>query len=216
MKKLFIAGLLFFVFANVSGGNRNRCYEGSPHSIGFIVSDAVWEQVMYHDIAGLDYSGCNPTYTYTEKNNYWHSPHVALEYAYRMNNWFELAMQTDFQLTTWDVNEYRGGNASSHRNCFYNLSFIPEARFVYLRRKYVEMHSGLGIGMNINGGSEVFPGEGHSVNTLAYDINYVGVKAGAGHWYGTFDLGGTFAFFDTSTFFMVSARIFRLGVCYKF
>lgn len=217
MKKiiLFLCLSLSVSFLAHAGG-RNREHVHLPHSISIIVSDALWEQVIYHDIAGLDYSLSNPNYTYFEKNNYAHTPHMAVEYAYRFVPWFELAIQTDFQLTTWDANEITGGKTESSRNCFYNLSFIPEARFIYLRRQWVEMHSGLGVGLDINGGSEVFPGKGHSVNVLAFDLNYVGVSVGKNHWHGTFDLGGTFALLDTSTIFMASSRIFRIGLTYSF
>lgn len=186
------------------------------HSVSFVMSDAIWESVNYHDKAELDYTLSNPNFTYTDKNNYAHTPHFTLEYAYRMSSWFELALQTNFQLTSWDLIEMTGSTVQRTRNCFYNLSFIPEARFIYLRREWVEMHSGLGVGLDINGGSEVFPHKGHSVNSLAFDLNYVGVAVGHGHWYGTFDLGGTFALLNTSTLFMFSSRIFRLGVTYRF
>lgn len=201
---------------DVAGEQKEKPRIVSPHSVSFIVADAIWESVIYHDKVMIDYTFGNPNFTYTDKNNYRHSPHFTLEYAYRLKPWFEVGVQTNFQLTTWDLIETTGNRVESTRNCFYNLSFIPEARFVYLHKKWVEMHSGLGFGMDINGGSEVFPHKGHSVNTWALDLNYVGVAVGQGHWYGTFDLGGTFAMLGTSSIFMLSSRIFRLGVTYRF
>lgn len=213
---LILALSIISLHAYAGEGDWFRGETDSKHRVSFIISDQLWEWAMYNDIVGLDYSYQDPNYVFEEKNNYSHTPHIAVEYSYRLKPWFELGIQTDFQRTSWDLNQTYQRETTSKRQCFYNLSFIPQARFVYLRKKLVEMHSGLGVGMTINGGSEVFPKKGHSVNCLCYDLNYMGVSVGKNHWYGTFDLGGTFAFYDFSSFFMVSARIARVGVSYRF
>lgn len=164
------------------------------NEVRLIISDPMWETAAFHN------RSTQTGYSYT--------PHLAVEYMYGVKSWLSVGASVDYQRTAWTQD-------STRRN-FYNLCVLPTVRFTYMRHGLVDLHSGLSLGLDVNGGSEEFYKGGKTIVSGAVDINYLGVSVGKNHWYGTFDLGGTFAIYDKTAIFLLSARIFRVGVAYRF
>ena len=75
---------------------------------------------------------------------------------------------------------------------------MPEVRFSYLNRPHVTLYSGLSMGLLINRGNyyrgtvpeELYrPGENHTSVFSAFQLTAFGLKAGAKHWFGSFEAG---------------------------
>ena len=94
---------------------------------------------------------------FMRNEGYRYSQHIFAEYQYRFNKWFSLGGMFDGSGVTWKSNLYdRNGNfiRTDGNHNFYNLVIMPTVQFTYLYHEYVSLHSGIGIGLNINGGSE--------------------------------------------------------------
>lgn len=190
-----------------------------PHEVRLLIGDMQWETLIWHNDAHGVYTGAgDPTTTFYEKTKYAWSPHLGLEYQYRINYWLGVGLQADFQTTTWHLMGYNNMDklVSDERQYFYNLCFLPTVRFTYFHHPYVNLYSSIGAGLVINGGSEK---DLHGNNTAyggALDIAVLGLRAGKDNWYGSIELGGLSALKNKQTFYMLCSRIFTVGVSYTF
>lgn len=156
---------------------------------------------------------------FVRNENYRYSQHIFAEYQYRFNKWFSLGGMFDGSGVTWRSNLYdKSGKfiRTDGNHNFYNLVIMPTVQFTYLYHEYVSLHSGIGVGLNINGGSEQDIYGNYTVCALAVDITYFGVTVGHGHWYGSFDLGGLYSMKGQNVVFMASSKIFRAAIGARF
>lgn len=206
------------VLAEGKGKNKNQYAQTNEVRLG--IGDPMFETLVWYDQVHKDYSGCaDPKVTgFDEKRNYRYSPHISLQYSRRLLPWLLVGADMDFQNTSWTKETYSNTNsliATSKEN-FFNLCFMPYVRFNYFRREHVELYSGLGLGMDINGGSETDAFGNHTLTGIAAQFCAIGVAAGKDHWWGFFDLGGTYALKNGSNMFMLSSQIMKIGVAYRF
>lgn len=186
------------------------------HSVSFVISDPIWETAVFHDHAEMDFTTSGSGYHFIQNNDYRYTPHFAVEYMYKVNDWFSAGAAIDIQGTHWNRYDTFKGVKSSTRQSFFNLCILPTARFNYFNKGLVNIHSSVSLGIDINGGTEkIYTGK-QTVVVPAIDLNFVGVSVGKGHWYGTFDLGTTVALYDKTVIFLLGSRLMRLGVTYKF
>ncbi len=153
----------------------------------------------------------NESYRYTQ--------HLFLEYQYRFTHWFSLGATVDGSAVLWNTNIYDlNGNyqAFDSKHNFYNLVIMPNVRFTYLYNEYVSLHSAIGIGLNVNGGTDVDIYGKRTAFAGALDLTYIGVTVGHGHWYGSFEIGGLFSMKNGSTVYMASSKILRASVGCRF
>lgn len=186
------------------------------HSVSFVISDPIWETAVFHDHAAMDFTGSGQGYHFIQNNDYRYTPHFAVEYMYKVNDWFSAGVAMDIQGTHWNRYDTFNGVKTSSKQSFFNLCILPTARFNYFNKGLVNLHSSVSLGIDINGGTEkIYTGK-QTVVVPAIDLNFVGVSVGKGHWYGTFDLGTTVALYDKTVIFLLGSRLMRLGVTYKF
>jgi len=184
------------------------------------IGDMFFETLVWHNQVKMDYSGTtDPTgFGFSNKTNYRYTPHFSLEYMRRVLPWLSVGAMVDFQSTMWTRNMYNTQNAliGSYQENFYNLIVAPGFRIKYFRRKNVEFYGGMFMGIDINGGTEL-DWKGHNT-AIGMGMNYVafGVEAGAGHWFGFLDLGGTIAMQNFNTLYMMLSQIAKVGVSYRF
>lgn len=211
MKKIFTFVLLSLSFQAVAGAQ-------GKHEVRLGFGDMFFETMVWHNQVHRDYSGCDAGAVFSENTRYTYSPHISGEYAYQVLPWMSVGAILDFQMTGWTREWYNTHNALLHssKENFFNLCILPTVRFNYFRREYVEIYSSISVGMDINGGTEK---DGFGRNTVcgaALDLRPVGVKAGHGHWWGFFEIGGLYALKSTQTMFMLNSQIIKAGATYKF
>lgn len=156
---------------------------------------------------------------YYRNERYRYTQHLFIEYQYRFTYWFSLGATVDGSAVLWNTNIYDlSGNylASDSKHNFYNLVVMPNVRFTYLYHEYVSLHSAIGIGLNVNGGTDVDIQGRHTALAGALDLTFIGVTVGHGHWYGSFEIGGLFSMKNAGSVYMVSSKIMRASVGFRF
>lgn len=191
----------------------------SPHEVRLLVGDMFFETLLWNDDAHANHTGMGgPTTEFVEKQHTFWTPHLGGEYQYRLNDWCSLGAQVDFQYTGWQRVVYNNMNVQTGntRECFYNLSILPTVRFTYLHHPYVNLYSAVGLGMDINGGTETDIHGNHVALGAALDIAVLGMSVGANHWFGSVEVGGLTALKNKDTMFMLASRILTVGIGYRF
>jgi len=152
--------------------------------------------------------------------NYRYTQHLFLEYQYRVNHWFGAGGMLDCSAVVWDTKsynfDYNQQLGFSNDHCFYNVVLMPTLRFSYLYTKYVSMHSGLGVGLNINGGTEVDAYGHHTVCAPVLNLTLVAVTVGYKHWFGAVEFGGMYSLLNQNQVFMFGSRLITASVGVRF
>jgi len=180
--------------------------------------DQLFESLMWH----------NPTYTITtmpatyeitKNENYRYHQHIWLEYQYRFNNWFSLGAMADVSEVGWDVVLRNGAGTELSRekkHFFYNLVIMPTVRFTYFHHPYVNIYSGVGAGIGINGGTEKNSAGKNTDYGMALNFTVVGISANYKRWFMAFDYGGMYSLKNANCIFLAKSRMFNLSVGARF
>ena len=180
--------------------------------------DQLFESLVWH----------NPTYivktmptSYEQvyHENYRHDQHVWIEYQWRFKHWVSLGGMVDWSDVRWDDVTRNGAGVEVAReggHWFYNIVIMPTVRFTYFHHENVNLYSGLGVGLDINGGSET-DGWGRKTDVgAAINVTVFGVSANYRRWFWTVDFGGLYALKNGNTIFMASSRIMNVGLGVRF
>lgn len=180
--------------------------------------DQLFESLIWHNPTSITRTmPAEATYQYKER--YRHNQHVWLEYQRRFKYWFSLGAMVDVSEVGWDVVTRNGRGtelARDKKNYFYNLVIMPTIRFTYFHHPNVNIYSGLGIGMDINGGTEVDGKGRHTALGAAVNFTLVGISANYNRWFWAFDLGGMYALKNANAIYMASSRIMNVSLGARF
>lgn len=190
------------------------------HEIRLGCGDQLFETLIWHNPTSHSKStSLPPDYRKTYAENYKYSQHIWVEYHYRQKPWFSVGVLLDCSGVSWD-NVTRDGLAkevSRERNQhFYNIVLMPTLRFTYLHLDYVNLYSGFGIGMDINGGTEKNMKGNNTAIGAAMNLTVIGVSANYDRYFGAFDLGGMFAMQNKNTVYMLGSRIMTVSIGVRF
>jgi len=137
-----------------------------------------------------------------------YTPVFSFDYYYRAAKWFWLGLSTGYGF--YKESHYPDGIVSpdlDHWVCKqHNFLIMPSLRFSYLNRPHITLYSGLDMGLLIVRRTPErmiqFVEEGFSPDDdpsdwpdkrtdvfSAFQLTAFGVKAGAKHWFGSFELG---------------------------
>jgi hypothetical protein len=122
-----------------------------------------------------------------------------LDYHYRASKWFWLGLTTGYNFYKEKGNV---GNIGMPENPTWQYKehhflIMPSFRFSYLNRPHLTLYSGLAVGLYIKHGREYRDDDcliqpitiDHNRVFSAFQLTAFGVKAGAKHWFGSFELG---------------------------
>lgn len=195
MKKTFCILVLVFAAAFGAGAQDFARHEWR---IGY--GDMLYERAAFYQTA--------------EKFNYHYNGHFFTEYQYNFKDWLGAGMKVDFSNVNWD------SIYDENNHYFFNLCFIPEVRFTYMRVGIFSMYSGIGVGVLVNSGSEVDYRNRTTVAAPVLDLDLVSCavqwgKGATSNWFAAVDLGGLFSFNNKIEVFMASARVFSISIGYR-
>lgn len=151
------------------------------------------------------------------RQNYRYTGHIYGEYMYRVNDWFGVGGQVDFGATTFDYNTYQldaAGKqylASSDHRFFYDLCIMPSFRFTYFHHEWVNLYSGLQLGLGIHGDYQ-----GRYELGYAAGLTALGLSVGRDHWFGTVEVGGLNNVQSLTAIYLIWSRWFNVSVGYRF
>lgn len=217
MKKLAI--ILLLLMPTLLMAESREEMEANKSEFRLTIGDMFFETLIWYDHPHTNYTGAGtPTTEFTEDHKFAWTPHFGIEYQYRVNWWCGIGMLVDGQYTGWQRVRYNNQNVETYRTKenFYNLAVIPTVRFTFMHTQHVNLYAGLGVGVDINGGSETDLKGKHTAAGAAVNITALGIRAGNGHWYGSAELGGLYALKNMNAIYMVSSRILTVGVGYTF
>ena len=218
MKRLFYIFLLSCVACLSVHAEDKWAYLQQRNELRIGWGDQLFESLVWH----------NPTYivktmptSYEQvyHENYRHDQHVWIEYQWRFKHWVSLGGMVDWSDVRWDDVTRNGAGVEVAReggHWFYNIVIMPTVRFTYFHHENVNLYSGLGVGLDINGGSET-DGWGRKTDVgAAINVTVFGVSANYRRWFWTVDFGGLYALKNGNTIFMASSRIMNVGLGVRF
>lgn len=180
--------------------------------------DQLFESLMWHNPTNI-VTTMPTTFSKTYNENYRHHQHLWLEYQYRFTHWFGLGGMIDMSEVGWDAVTRDGTGAELTRDknhYFYNLVIMPTVRFTYFHHEYVNIYSGLGLGLGINGGTETNSKGKQTDLGMAIDLTLVGVSANYKRWFMAFDFGGMYSLKSAQCIFLAKSRMFNLSLGARF
>ena len=180
--------------------------------------DQLFETLMWHKPTSI-ITTMPDTWTKTYHENYSYNQHLWIEYQYYYAYWFSLGGLVDLSEVGWnDVTRNGAGIETnvSERKYFYNAVVMPTIRFTYISHPNVHLYSGLGLGMDINGGTEPNSKGNKTEIGLAANITFIGVSANFSRCFFSFDFGGMLALRDKNTIYMAMSRIMSVGFGVRF
>lgn len=139
-------------------------------------------------ILGEPIYGISPT-------KYIFTPVFSLDYHYRASKWFWLGLTAGYNLY-----KEKGSGEPEHLTWQYkehHFLIMPSLRFSYLNRPHLTFYSGLSVGFYIKHGREYRDDDllirpittDHNRVFSAFQLTAFGLKAGAKHWFGSFEAG---------------------------
>lgn len=192
MKKLsaiILFGLLFGIQAaawNFSNDSQNEA------RIGW--GDPMFETLAFHKGDG--------------KSDYNYTGHIFAEYQRRITYKFSAGIKVDWENVSWKT-------AAGKCN-FYNLSFIPTARWTWFQRNWCSLHTSVGAGLNINGGSETDYLGRKTVLAPVIDICPVGFSVYRDKYFLCLELGGLSSLNSGQEIFMFCSRMISISAGINF
>ena len=173
---------------------------------------------MWHNPTAIT-STLPADYRQTYHEDFRHHQHLWLEYQWRFKYWFSMGLMTDLSEVDWNDVTRDGTGAEVSRDkghYFYNVVIMPTVRFTYFHHPNVNLYSGIGIGMDINGGTELNQKDKSTDFGAAVNLTVFGVSANYKQWFMSVDFGGMYALKDANTIFMASSRIINVGIGARF
>ena len=180
--------------------------------------DQLFESLMWHNPTS-HISTLPAGFQYTQSENYTHNQHLWVEYQWRFYHWLSFGAMVDLSEVGWDNVTRNGAGVElnrSDRRYFYNMVFMPTLRFTYYHHPYVNLYSGMGLGFDINGGTETNSKGQYTDIGAAINITFIGVSANYNRWFMALDFGSMSALRDINTIFMASSRIINFSLGARF
>ena len=123
------------------------------------------------------------------------TPVFSLDYHYRASKWFWLGLTTGYNL--YEEKGYGEPEHLTWQNKEHHFLIMPSLRFSYLNRPHLTLYSGLSVGLYIKHGREYIDDDllirpittDHNRVFSAFQLTAFGLKAGAKHWFGSFEAG---------------------------
>ena len=188
------------------------------HEVRLGWGDQLFESLVWHNPTNI-ITTKPESFLKTYQEDYDYNQHLWAEYQYRHNEWFSYGGMIDMSEVSWNNVTRNGIGKILSRNAghyFYNVVLMPTIRFTYFHHEYVNMYFGIGAGMGINGGTET---NAHGKKTdvgLALNLSVIGLSVNYNRWFMTFDFGGLYSLKGMNNVFMLSSRMFSLGIGARF
>ena len=218
MKNKFYILIAFLCLSMGTFAESRWAYLNMRHEMRIGWGDQLFESLIWHNPV-YRIKTMPASYRQVYHEDYHHDQHIWVEYQYRHKGWFSFGGMTDISFVHWDDVTRNGLGEEISRDkghYFYNLVIMPTIRFTYLHHEYVNLYSGLGVGMDINGGTETDGLGNHTVVGAAINLTVIGLSANYQRWFWTVDFGGMYALRDANTIFMLSSRMINVGFGARF
>lgn len=156
---------------------------------------------------------------FSYKENYRYTQHIFGEYQYRYNGWLGFGGMMDVSSFIWDNTVRNGKGTEVSRDKFQsatNIVLMPTVRFSYFNREYFSLYSGLGIGLDINTGSEKDGWGRNTAVSSAVNLTLIGLSFNYEQWFAAAEFGGMFAMNGANYVYLLASRMVSVSVGMRF
>ena len=196
---------------------RRHAYDAVPHGIRIGWGDQMFESLMWRENGYYPMLPEGTEITCDEKFRY--TQHCFIEYMYSVNYWYSFGLLADYSGVIWDqvTRNHNGEELERLKDkSFHNIALVPTLRFSYLHHDYVSLYSALGLGVNINTGTELDYKGRRTAASPVLNITLLGLRVGTSRWYGSVEVGGMSAFNSPDELYMLGSRIFTAAIGVRF
>lgn len=217
MKKLLIILLLWVsVSATYAETKIDRAEKRSELRIGW--GDQLFESLVWHDPASV-ITTMPADYSALYHEDYKYIQHLFAEYQYRSSHWLSIGLLLDGSAVTWSDVTRNGQGKETRRDpghSFYNIVVMPTVRATYFHHPNLNFYSSIGLGVLVNGGTELDGKGRHTVTAPALDIRLIGLSVNYRRCFLSVDYGGMYSLSDSNTIFLAKSRMFTASLGVRF
>jgi len=217
-RRILLILLLLPLWCGTLQAETRKDTQEMPSELRIGWGDMLFETLMWHEPTSI-ITSMPASYQRTYQENFRYHQHLFLEYQYRFNYWFGLGGMVDVGEVGWDDVTRDGHGMELVRDpnhYFYNITIMPTVRFTYFHHPNVNLYSGLGLGMVINGGTETNVHGNRTETGFAVNLTAFGVSANYKRCFAAVELGGLYGLRNANTIYMASSRIFSASIGVRF
>lgn len=184
------------------------------HELRIGWGDQLFETLVWHNPPSF-VTTMPDSYRQVYHEDYRYYQHLFAEYQYRVSGWFGIGFLADASGVAWDDVTRNGLGQEVSRDPsrnFYNVVVMPTARATYLHHPNVNLYSSFGLGVLVNGGTEVDGYGRHTVAAPAFDFRLIGLSANWRRYFLTVDYGGMYSLLNANTIFLAKSRMFTASI----
>lgn len=186
----------------------------NPHMLRIGWGDQHFEHLAWH-ATPQPLNTLPVSYSAVYGEHYRYTQHWFIEYQNRINRWFSYGGLVDGSGVVWD-NVTRNGKgdetARDKNHSLFNIVLMPTIYFTYFHHPYVSLYSGLGVGLDINGGTETDAMGRKTVAAPAFNLSLLGVSAWYRNWFLAVELGAMLAFNDGQNIYLGGSRLISASI----
>lgn len=212
--------VVLLLLAGVVSGLRAETIEQRAswkHEIRVGWGDQIFETLVWHPTTII--TSASPAQAFAYKDDFTYYQHSFISYEYRHNRWFSVGVLADLSGVSW-TNVQRNGCgeiiSSDPDQYFFNAVVMPTLNFTYFRHPYVNLYSGLGIGMCVNTGTEKNLAGKNTMVAPAFNLTLLGVSLNYERYFLSVEYGGMYALLNTNYIFMAKSRMFAASIGVRF
>lgn len=211
--------VVFIMLLLCAGGSTARTKEevmARPYEIRVGWADQLFEQLFWRN--EMPYVMAE-SQSRVYKQNYRYKQHYWAECQYSLAPWFSAGLTLDHSCVHWDNVKLNGAGVELDRNSnqrFYNILMMPSMRITYMHKTNLEIYSELGLGLDLNGGTERNEKGRRLSLGFCGDLRPIGVRYNYKAVFVSADIGGTFAMRNTDHIFLVMGRVFTVSAGFTF
>lgn len=186
----------------------------NPHELRIGWGDQLFEHMMWHSTV-QPANSLPATFQQDYNESVRYTQHWFAEYQYRYNDWFSYGGQIGGAGVLWDkvTRNGKGDEVARIKNrCFYNILILPTIYFTYYHHDYVSLYSGLGLGLDINAGTEKDFDNRLTVCAPAINVTLFAVRANYNNWFASFEMGGVTALNNFNEIYLLGSRVLTLSL----
>lgn len=217
-RHLLLPIVIFLAAGQTLLGENTQQREEKKHEIRLGIGGQWFETLMWNEPRFIINS--EPvTSSYIYKERYRYVPHISFEYNYRPNRWFGYGLMMDSSNVMWDsvTRNGRGEEMGREKNQYFNNFIVmPTVRFTYLNKDHFNLYSGLGVGIDINSGTETDAFGNHVDFSPAINLNLIGLSYSYNQWFAALEIGSLSALKSRLCVFLVNSRAISMNIGMRF
>lgn len=189
------------------------------HEFRLGVGDCFTDHLIFPDNPHRSYASVSAGAVYVESRNHRYLPHFFAGYDFTPAGKWTFGIDFDFSAFKWQDEIYSGGSDTpvtvEEQNCA-NFALLAHVRRNWRSDGNWKIYSAIGLGIDINTGSETDMYSRKTELGMALSITSFGVQYATGRFFVSAELGNHFAFLDSMNVYAAFSKLLSLSAGYRF